>query len=64
MYEQKIVKEILNKIKEKNYIFYGGFEKAERKLIIFYPEKLTTVFKEKIPDLNSIIKVIRIESAK
>ena len=35
MYEQKIIKEILNKIQEENYILYGGFEAAERKLILF-----------------------------
>lgn len=61
MYEQKIIKEILNKIKEENYILYGGFETAERKLILFYPEKLESVFKEKIPDFNQYIAVVRIE---
>lgn len=61
MYEQKIIKEILNKMQEENYILYGGFENAERKLILFYPEKLESVFKERITDFNQYIEVVRIE---
>ena len=61
MYEQKIVKEILNKIQEENYILYGGFEAAERKLILFYPEKLENIFQEKIPNCNQYINTVRIE---
>ena len=38
-YEQVLTKELLQKIKFKNYIFYGGYENSERKVIIFYPEK-------------------------
>ena len=61
MYEQKIVKDILNKIQEENYILYGGFEAAERKLILFYPEKLENIFQEKIPNCNQYINTVRIE---
>ena len=61
MYEQKIIKEILNKIQEENYILYGGFEAAERKLILFYPEKLENIFQEKIPNCNQYINTVRIE---
>lgn len=61
MYEQKIVQEILNRIKEENYIFYGGFEQAERKMLITYPEKLSQIFENSIPNIEDIIKVIRID---
>ena len=39
-YKIKICEEILRKIKFEDYIFFGGYEEAERKIIIFYPEKL------------------------
>lgn len=61
LYEQKITEEFLKKIKEENYIFYGGFKEAERKLLIVYPEKLFTVFENSIPNIEDIIKTIRIE---
>lgn len=61
LYEQKITIELLKRIKEKNYIFYGGFDEAERKIIIFYPEKLESVLKNNIPNIEEIIKVLRID---
>ena len=61
LYEQKITEEFLKKIKEENYIFYGGFNEAERKILIIYPEKLATVFENSIPNIEEIIKIIRIE---
>lgn len=65
LYEQKIIEEFLKKIKENNNIFYGGFENAERKILIIYPEKLSTIFDEEIPlqifKIENIIKIIRIE---
>ena len=58
--EQKIVQNVVNKIKEKNYLFFGGKQEAERKMLLFYPEKLTDVIQENSWEKSSIVKVIRI----
>lgn len=54
---QLIIKE-LNILKENNYFFFGGYEEAERKVLIAYPEK----FNEEIVrnNLDNILKVIKI----
>lgn len=56
--EQKLVENYLKTQKIKNYIFTGGFEEAERKIAIFYPDKLNDIL-DKI-DINEFINVIRI----
>lgn len=61
LYEQQITEELLKRLKQTNYIFYGGFNEQERKLLIVYPEKLATVFKYNILNIEEIIKIIRIE---
>lgn len=62
-YEQKIVQKLLKQIKYTNYIFYGGYEEAERKMVFFFPEKLQHLLE--IPSkenavIKDIIKVISI----
>ena len=37
MYQIVLVKNFLKKSEINNYIFYGGFENAERNIVIFYP---------------------------
>lgn len=61
-YEYNLVLKMLNSLKFKNYIFYGGFEGCERKLIIFYPEKfdISVVY----ANYTNILSVIRIELPK
>ena len=39
--EQKIVESFLKSQKINNYFYSGGFEEAERKMVLFYPEKLS-----------------------
>ena len=59
--EQQIAileKELIN-TKEKNYIFYGGYNDATRKTLIIFPEKIDK--KMVIKNINSIINVIKIE---
>lgn len=57
-------KELLSKFlklqKEENYIFYGGIEKAERTIALFYPEKLENLINENKFDFNTIFSCIRI----
>ncbi len=61
LYEQKILQEILNKLKVNNYKLYGVCEQAERKVIIIYPEKLEEVFENHLPNIENFINIIRIK---
>ena len=58
MYQTALVKTFLRKIEYTNYVLFGGFEDAERKILIVYPEKYTLEMIEK--NYNKIINVIRI----
>ena len=55
----ELVQKFINKIKIENYMSYGGFEQAERKRFVFYPEKFNSVVVEK--NLSSIVQIIRIQ---
>lgn len=56
--EQKLVENFLKSQKINNYFFTGGFEEAERKIVLFYPQKMENLL-DKI-NLNEYINVIRI----
>lgn len=58
--QQELITKFLKFQKQENYILFGGFEEAERKTIVFYPEKLETLIKENKIDFNEWIKVLRI----
>lgn len=58
--ELQIVKNVLNLIQCKNYIIYGVVDNAQRNAIVFYPEKLETVFQENKFDFNSLFNCIRV----
>ena len=60
IHQRGILERVLKTVKYKNYIIYGGYENAERTMIILYPEKLETVFEKDLFDYNSIIQVLRI----
>ena len=59
--EQHLLQKIINVEKIENYIFSGVVENAERKILLFYPEKLKDLLEK-----NTIlpIKCIRIELPK
>lgn len=59
MHQEIVINKELVRIKEKNYIFTGGYETAESKILIIYPEKLTKEIVEQ--NINNIIKAIKIE---
>lgn len=40
IYQKEIIEKELNKIKLKNYFFFGGYDEAEGNILIIYPEKL------------------------
>lgn len=58
MYQVALVKSFLKKIEFENCVLYGGFENAERKVLIIYPEKYNMNMVEK--NFSKVIKVIRI----
>ena len=58
--QQELITKFLKLQKQENYILFGGFEEAERKVIVFYPEKLESLIKENKIDFNEWIKVLRI----
>lgn len=53
LHQNKIIQNKLNELKIKNYIFHGGFNEAENKVLILYPDKLN----EQIV-MNSINEII------
>ena len=55
----ELVQKFINKIKLENYISYGGFEQAERKMFVFYPDKFNSTVVEK--NLSNIVQIIKIE---
>ena len=54
MYQKSV---LIKEIKE-NYIIYGGYDGAERELILFYPDKIEEDVAKKY--FSNILKVIRI----
>ena len=55
----ELVQKFINKVKIENYISYGGFEQAERKMFVIYPEKFNSTVVEK--NLGNIVQIIRIQ---
>lgn len=55
----ELVQKFLNKTKINNYKLFGGFEQAERKIYVFYPDKFNSVVVEK--NLSNIVQIIRIQ---
>ena len=58
MYQVALVKKFLNKNQLQNYILYGGFEDAERKIAIFYSDNYDKEIVEK--DYQKMLKVIKL----
>ncbi len=62
MYQKEIIQKELNKLKIKNYLFFGGYEGAEAEILVIYPEKYDLEIVRK--NLENILKVIKIELPK
>ena len=58
MYQISLVENFLRKTKISNYELYGGYEEAERKILILYPEKYDKKMIEK--NYNKMIRVVRV----
>ncbi len=59
MAQSELVQKFINKIKIENYLIYGGFEEAERKMFVIYPEKFNMDVVKK--NLSNIVQIIRIQ---
>ena len=59
MYQVSLVESFLRKVSFQNYQLYGGFEQAERKVLIIYPDKYNQTMLEK--NYNKILKIVRVE---
>lgn len=59
MYQVSLVENFLRKIKFQNYQLYGGYEQAERKTLIVYPEKYNQTMIEK--NYSKIVKIVRVK---
>lgn len=57
--EQKLIENFLESQKIYNYFYTGGFEEAERKILIIYPKKLENIVNN--VNLNEYIKSIQIK---
>ena len=62
MYQKESIQKELNKLKIKNYLFFGGYEGAESEILVIYPEKYDLEIVRK--NLENILKVIKIELPK
>lgn len=62
-YQENMLKKVLILLK-KNFISFGGYKEAERKIIILYPDKLKNIFEENKFNFNMIISVIRVRPLK
>lgn len=58
MYQVALVKSLMKKIEFTNSILYGGFENAERKVLIVYPDEYNQNMVEK--NYSKIMKVVRV----
>lgn len=59
MYQVALVENFLRKMQFQKYKLYGGYEEAERKVLIIYPEKFDDNMLKK--NYDKILKVIRIQ---
>lgn len=62
MHQKNIVQKELNRLKEKTYIFFGGYENANFEVLIIYPPKFPADIVN--DNIKNIIKAIRIKLPK
>lgn len=59
MYQISLVENFLRKNKVDNYLFYGGYEDSERKILIIYPNKYDEKMIEK--NYEKLLKAVRVK---
>ncbi len=59
MYQKNLIQKLLDIIKVNNYVFFGGFEDAQRTVLIIYPNKFDIdIVKKNYNNIMSIIEII------
>lgn len=61
MKQKGMLEKVLQQLSYKRYIVYGGYEEAERTVILLYPEKLEELFLKKQFDFNQVMKAVHIK---
>ena len=73
IYKKELLQKELNRLKEKNYLFFGGFDDSEYKILIIYPQKFKEDFDLHLNSqdsqivkkaIDNIIKAIKIKLPK
>ena len=59
MYQVSLVQNFLRKIQFSNYILFGGYEDAERKIAVIYPENYTDSMIQK--NYDKMLKIVRVQ---
>lgn len=59
--EQNILNKVINLAQIDNCIFYGGFEHADRKVAVIYPEKMRLIMEEGNFKFDTIFSTFRIK---
>ena len=59
--EQTIIKKVINLAKIDNCLFFGGFEEADRKIAIVYPEKMRAIVENGNFKYDTVFSVFRIK---
>lgn len=59
--EQNIIKKVINLAEIDNCVFSGGFDDADRKLAVIYPEKMRNIFENGNFKFDTIFSVFRIK---
>jgi len=62
MNQKNIIQKELNRLKEKNYIFFGGYDDAHSEVLVIYPQKFDIEIVK--ANMKNIIKVINIKLPK
>lgn len=59
--EQNIIKKVINIANIDNCVLFGGFDEADRKIAIIYPEKMRKIFEDNNFKYDTIFSVFRIK---
>ena len=62
IYQKNVVQKELNRLKEKNYMFFGGYENAQSEVLVIYPQKFDIEIVQS--NMKNIIKVIKVKLPK
>lgn len=62
MHQKSIIQKEINRLKEKNYMFFGGYKDAHSEVLVIYPQKFTEEIVQS--NMKNIITTIKIKLPK